>query len=243
LPIERAQRNKPLRLLGYGDPLTVGTGTADVGRRLSFPLNLPDGCARIEVIGGRPVAGLLADVWDASNALIASSTSGEGAALFACGKGGRARIDVEALNRPGPFAIELRRERAANPELVAHPLAAGRLLAALTSRGDNVTAGVAGDVKVFTLDPTSQKTVDINIADGRCGDVIAALDAGGSGIDLRLVDIQSGEEYALSRGRLVAESRVCASGHPRALRAELRIGAGKSDALLLTRMTPVVPPP
>ncbi|HMJ52230.1 MAG TPA: hypothetical protein VK540_09145 [Polyangiaceae bacterium] len=243
LSIERAQRAKPLRTLGYSEPTTVGSGTADVGRRLSFPLNLPEGCARIDVIGGRPVAGLTADVWDANNALVASSMSGEGPTLFACGKGGRARIDIEALNRPGPFAIEMRRERVPNAQLVAHPLAASRLLSALNARGESVTVGVASDVRVLALEPTQLRTFDVPLADGRCGDVVAALDAGGTGIDVRLTDGQSGEEFSLSRGRLLAQSRVCAAGRARTLRGEVRLGAGKADALVVLRLTPILPPP
>jgi hypothetical protein len=242
LSIERAQRAKPLRSLGYGEATTIGTGTADVGRRLTFPINLPEGCARIDIIGGRPVAGLTADVWDAANALIASSTSGEGPTLFACGKGGRSRIDIEALNRPGPFAIEMRRERVPNAQLVTHPLAAGRLLSALNARGENITVGAASDVRVLALDPTSLKTFDLQLADGRCGDVVAALDAGGTGIDLRLTDGQSGEEFSLARGRLLAESRVCAAGRARTLRGEVRLGSGKTDALVLMRLAPILPP-
>jgi hypothetical protein len=242
LSIERAQRAKPLRSLGYGEAITVGTGTADVGRRLTFPVNLPEGCARIDIIGGRPVAGLTADVWDTTNALVASSTSGEGPTLFACGKGGRSRIDIEALNRPGPFAIEMRRERVPNAQLVAHPLAAGRLLAALNARGENITVGAASDVRVLSVDPTSLKTFDLQLPDGRCGDVVAALDAGGTGIDVRLTDGQSGEEFSLARGRLLAQSRVCAAGRPRTLRGEVRLGAGKTDALVLMRLAPILPP-
>lgn len=242
LSIERAQRAKPLRTLGYGEPATIGTGTADVGRRMSFPLNLPDGCARVDIIGGRPLAGLTADVWDSNNALVASSTSGEGPTLFACGKGGRSRIDIEALNRPGPFAIEMRRERAPHAQLALHPLAAGRLLSALNARGENVTVGTAADVKVLSLEPNQLKTFDLALADGRCGDVVAALDNGGTGIDLRVTDAQSGEEFSLVRGRLLAQSRVCAAGHARTLRGELRLGAGKTDALVLLRLAPAVQP-
>ncbi|HMI86149.1 MAG TPA: hypothetical protein VK550_18770 [Polyangiaceae bacterium] len=242
LSIERAQRAKPLRTVGYGEPTTIGTGTADVGRRLSFPMNLPEGCARIDVIGGRPLAGLTADVWDANNALVASSTSGEGPTLFACGKGGRARIDIEALNRPGPFAIEMRRERAPNGQLVAHPLAAGRLLSALNARGENVTVGAASDVKVLALESALLKTFDIPLPDGRCGDVVAALDSGGTGIDVRLTNAQSGEEFSLSRGRLLAQNRICSAGHARILRGEVRLAAGKADALVLMRLTPILPP-
>jgi hypothetical protein len=241
LSIERAQRAKPLKLLGYGDPTSIGSGTADVGRRLSFPLNLSEGCVRLDVIGGRPLAGIAADVWDASNNLVASALAGDGPTLFACGKAGRGRIDVEALSRPGPFAIEMRREHAAIAGLITHPLAAGRVLAALNGRSDPVTAGVAGETKALALEPTSLKTFDLQLADGRCGDVVAALDVGGSGIDMRLVDSQSGEEFSLSRGRLVVEAHVCAAGRPRTFRGELRLGAGKADALVVMRLTPIVP--
>jgi hypothetical protein len=243
LSIERAQRAKSLRTLGYGDPTTVGSGTADVGRRLSFPITLPDGCVRLDVVGGRPLAGITADVWDASSNLIASGSAGEGPTLFACGKAGRARIDVEALSRPGPFAIEMRRERAPSATLVSHPIAASRLLAALNARTDLVTAGAAGEAKVLALDATSLKTFEFVLADGRCGDLVVGLDSGGSGVDLRLVDAQSGEEFSLTRGRLLAQSRVCASGRARNLRAELRLGAGKADALVVMRLAPVAPPP
>jgi hypothetical protein len=241
LAIERAQRGKPLKVLGYTDPTSVGTGTADVGRRLSFPLSLPDGCVRLDVIGGRPLAGIAADVWDASNNLVASALSGDGPTLFACGKAGRGRIDVEALSRPGPFAIEMRRERTAVAQLVAHPLAAGRVLAELNGRGDPVTASIASETKSLSLDSTSLKTFDLQLADGRCGDVVAALDAGGSGLDMRLVDNQNNEEFSLSRGRLVAQSRICAAGRARTLRGELRLGAGKADALVIMRLLPIVP--
>ena len=239
--IERATRAKPLPHSATSEPARSARDR-DVGRRLSFPLNLPEGYARIDVIGGRPVAGLTADVWDASNALVASSMSGEGPTLFACGKGGRARIDIEALNRPGPFAIEMRRERVPNGQLVTHPLAASRLLSALNARGENVTVGAANDVKVLSLEPTLLRTFDIPLADGRCGDVVAALDAGGTGIDVRITDAQSGEEFSLSRGRLLAQSRVCAAGRARNLHGEVRLGAGRTDALVLMRLTPILPP-
>jgi hypothetical protein len=180
-------------------------------------------------------------VWDASNTLMASALAGDGPTLFACGKAGRGRIDVEALSRPGPFAIEMRRERSAIAQLISHPLAAGRMLAALDGRGDPVTTGVASDAKSLSLDPTSLKTFDLQLADGRCGDVVAALDAGGSGLDMRLVDNQNNEEFSLSRGRLVAEARVCAAGRARALRGELRLAAGKADALVVMRLLPIVP--
>jgi hypothetical protein len=116
------------------------------------------------------------------------------------------------------------------------------VLSALNAKVDLVTAAAAGEAKVVTLDPTTLKTFDFQLADGRCCDVVVALDAGGAGVDLRMVDGQSGEEFSLARGRLVAESRICASGRPRAVRGELRVGAGKTDALVVVRMAPVEAP-
>ncbi|HEX9297512.1 MAG TPA: hypothetical protein VF881_16835 [Polyangiaceae bacterium] len=242
LSSERGQRSKPLRALGYADAATVATGNAEVGRRLSYALSLPDGCVRIDVIGGRPLVGIVADVWDASNNLLANATAGDGPTLFACGKAGRGRIDLEALSRAGPFAVEVRRERNAHAALIAHPVAAGRVLSALNNRSELATAGVAADIKIVSLEPSSFKTVDVELADGRCGDVVAALDAGGTGVDLRLLDRQSGEEFALARGRLLAVTRICAVGRARSIRGEVRLAAGKADALVVMRLAPVAPP-
>jgi hypothetical protein len=242
LGLERAERGRRLRSLGYPEPVLVGTGTTDVGRRLSFPLTLLEGCARVDVVGGRPLAGVTADIWDAANNLVASGASGDGPTLFACGKGGRARIDLEALNRPGPVAIEVRRESTALPALITRPLAASRLLSALHGRSEPVTAGAAANVKVLSLDTSSLRTFDIEIPDSRCGEIVAALDAGGSGLEMRLLDAPTGEEYALERGRLLAQSHVCAAGRARSLRGELRLSAGKADALVVLRLAPIVPP-
>jgi hypothetical protein len=236
----RGERAKSLHGLGFGDAVAVGAGTADVGRRASFPIDLPEGCARIDLVGGRPIAGLLADLWDPAGSLVARGDGSDAPTLWACGKGGKGRIDVEATSRPGPFAIDLRKDRAAPPILVAHPLAAGRLLSYLDARAP-ITAGAAGDARAIALDATSLKTFDLSIPEGRCVDVIAALDAGGAGIDLRLVDPRAGEQ-ALTRGRSLASARTCATtGGARSIQAELRLDAGKTDALVLTRPVAITP--
>lgn len=240
LATARGERAKSLHGLGFADPVAVGTGTADVGRRTSFPIDLPDGCARVDLVGGRPIAGLFVDLWDASGSLVASGDGGDAPTLWACGKGGKGRIDVEATSRPGPFAIDLRKDRSAPPLLVAHPLAASRLLAYLDTRAP-ISAGAAGDARAVPLDATSLKTFELSIPEGRCVDVVAALDAGGTGVDLRLLDPHAGEQ-ALSRGRTLASARACAtSGGARTMQAELRLAAGKADALVLTRPVAITP--
>src|SRR5262249_58328395 len=125
ISIERAQRGKALRVLGYGEPTTVGTGTADVGRRLSFPITLPDGCVRLDVVGGRPLAGITADVWDASSNLIASGTAGGGPAPFAWGEGGGARLAVGAPGPPRPLALRAGPRQTPHPPPPAPPPPAG----------------------------------------------------------------------------------------------------------------------
>jgi hypothetical protein len=65
-------------------------------------------------------------------------------------------------------------------------------------------------------------------------EVIAAIDAGGSGLDLRLVDTVSNESTVV-RARHVVADRLCAGPSPMAGAAELRLGAGKADALVVTR--------
>jgi hypothetical protein len=113
------------------------------------------------------------------------------------------------------------------------------LLRALnTGRGPLVTAEGAVDARRLGLETTQLRSFEISVPDGQCADVVAALDQGGSGLDLRLVDLASNEQHSLVRGRLLCQSRACASGRPRALRVELRLDAGKADALVLSRVSP-----
>jgi len=242
LPAERALRGKALRSLGYAEPSIITSATATVGRRFGVPIDLPAGCARLDLVGARPLSGLTADLWDSSSNLIASGSSGDGPTLFACGRGGRARLDVEALSRPGPFAVELRREKTSPAALVAHPVAAGRLLAAIDSRSEPATASGVGDAKILALDTTSLKGFDFTVEDGHCTQITAALDAGAAGADLRIVDAQSSEEVSSARGRLVAQARACAEGSARNLRVELRLETGKTDALVAAKPTPAAAP-
>jgi hypothetical protein len=242
LSAARTARSERLKTLGYSEPKTVASGTADVGKRISYPVDLAPGCTRIDLIAGKPLAGVLASLWDPAGNLVAESESGLGPTLFACGAGGHARIDLEATLKPGPFTVDLRRESTAPAALVRHPLGAARLLGALEEQaGSALTAGAGKDAKVVALDPSALGAFDVSVPDGRCGDVVAALDKGGSGLDLRITDPDTHEERAHVRGRSRAATRICGGGtHP--LRGELRLASGQGDALVLTRLIPVVPP-
>jgi len=229
----REKRAKELRELGYAKATAVGSSKAEVGRKTSFDVDLPEGCARIDVIGGKPITGLLVDLWDANGNLLASADGESAPYTFVCGPGGRGRIDVEATSRPGPFAIELRSEPVSPAHLRAQPIAASRLLRHLATR-DRVTASSAADAQELVLDEASSKSLDLRLLPSRCVDVVAALDAGGTGIELRVLDAE-GSEISLGRGDALATTRACAPGRSRGMKAELRLSAGKANALVLVR--------
>jgi hypothetical protein len=236
----RASRARELSASGYTSAKSVGMGKALVGDRVSVPLELPAGCARVDVIAGRPLGSVDAALWDEKGALLGRGSGGTGAALFTCGPARAARVDVEALARPGPLAIELRRDPAAPPVLVSHPVAAGRLLQRMNAgAGSALGAGLASAAQVVSLDPLTRRAVPITIPAGGCVEVVAALDGAGSGLDMRLVDASGAS--SLTRSRYVAADRLCAEGGASTGTVELRLDAGRADALVLAR--PIAGPP
>lgn len=217
-------------------PAVVARGQAIVGSRSSHPVKLEKGCTRLDVVAGRPLGTVTAALWDdATGELLAETVGGSGAALHACGPARAARIDVEARSRPGPYAVEARRDRAAPPALVAHPVAAARLLdRVLASSADPRGAAVAEASQVASLDESRVTRLPLNVERGACYDLVASLDGGAaSGLELR-VDDGSGGPAPVARGRHVASERFCVGdASPRAV--ELRLGRGRADALVLTR--------
>ncbi|APR81026.1 Hypothetical protein A7982_06373 [Minicystis rosea] len=223
--------------LAYAPPRAVATGQARVGSRTAVAVDLPAGCARIDVIAGKPLSELAAALWDDHGLLVAESRAGGSTPLFACGRGGPTRVEVESLESPGPFAVELRRDKAAPPALVAHPAAAARLLARLNAGGPAVDATAAASATVVSLDEGQRRSVPVPLPNGACVDVVAALDTGGSGLDLRLVD-GAGEGH-VTQARHVVADRVCAAPNGKPGLAEIRLLSGKAEALVLLR--PVTP--
>ncbi len=219
---------------GYAAAKSVATGTARVGSRTSVSLDLPAGCARLDVIAGRPLADVAATLWDDKGAMIADTRGGAGATIFACGKGGAARLDLEALESPGPFAVELRKDHTAPALLVAHPIAAARLLERMGAGGDPGGASAAASATLVALDPGQIKTFPIAVPASSCVEVIAALDGGGTGVDLRVTAL--GADGTITRSPDVAGDRLCAGSTPIVGAYELRLGAGKADALVITRV-------
>jgi hypothetical protein len=69
-------------------------------------------------------------------------------------------------------------------------------------------------------------------------EVIAALDAGGSGVDLRLVNTATDESTLLAGAATWWPIGCARASLAIAGAAELRLGAGKTDALVLVRPVP-----
>lgn len=219
-------------------PLVAARGRAVVGSRSSHPVKLEKGCTRIDVVAGSPLGTVAAALWDeATGDLLAETVGSTGATLHACGPARAARVDVEARSRPGPYAIEVRRDRAAPAALVAHPVAAARLLDRVLQLPGAHGAAVAETTQVAALDESRVTRLPLRAPEGGCYDVIAALDGGAaSGLELRVDDGRGGPR-GLARGRHVASERFCVTDTaPRTL--ELRLGRGRVDALVLTRPVP-----
>jgi hypothetical protein len=215
----------------------IGAGALEVGRRSSQEIELPGGCSRIDVIGGEPLRGVETWLWSADSDLLASERGGGKATLFVCGKAGKARLDIEALTRGGPYAIELASEPDAPKQLAENPLAASRLISRMVSRGLIASAPEIGAVHQLELEPAKLGLLELKVPVGRCLDVNVAIGAGGSGVELRVVGPQ-GDELSLLRGSTSGNTRVCALRMGETLQAklELRVLSGSSRALVATRL-------
>lgn len=234
----RRQHAERLDAAGYPKARSVAKGTLSVGRRQSLDLDLRKGCYRLDVWSQHPMHGVEAWLWSPDGSLIANERSGTNATLFACTRGAKARLDAEALVRPGNYEVELREERETPEILNDHPLAASRLLARMVARGVIKTGHQVGAPQKFQLSSTKLERMDVLIPVGRCVDVTLALDAGASGAEIRLLDKSDGHEVALARGPQSTSTRACSLDRPDTLNvsAELRVGSGSAVGLVATRM-------
>jgi hypothetical protein len=78
LDLDAARRALAAELapLGYGAPRILVTGSARLGARTAVPVDLPAGCARLDVIAGKPLVEVAAALWDDHGALLAEARGG-----------------------------------------------------------------------------------------------------------------------------------------------------------------------
>ena len=238
----RAARNAALAKAGYATPASSQNGQLQLGRRATVPVELAagNGCTRIDIVAGAPLALVEAAIWDDAGALLGSADGAADATVFACGKG-KARVDLGARGRPGPYTVLTRVERWKDPVFAAHPLAAGRMLGRAAVGPTVLHEGNAGGVKHTTLDASHQYVQNTAIPANQCLRVAFGVEGEGTGLEVRLFDAATNEELDRSHGQTAAAVRACTTGAARNVRLEARATAGKLDAVLGERTGPAVP--
>jgi hypothetical protein len=242
MPLEttKTARNQELAKSGYPPPDSTQTGTLAIGRLSALPLDLgspKEACSRVDVVAGAPLALIYATVWDEKGGLV---TKGEGVAsvtLFACGRG-KARLELEARGRPGPFASLVRPERWKAPVFSQYPLASSRMLARAAVGPTDVIEGTALSARAVVLDATHLTGWEESIPAGKCLRVAVGAEGEGTGLEGRILERASGDEIDRSHASHAISLGACATpGAPRVVRVELRASAGKLDAVVGERVS------
>jgi hypothetical protein len=236
---ELAALEQRLKKLGYGPVKSVSKLDLQVGRRSSTALTLGQGCTRIDVVGSAPLRGLNARLWSETGSLRAEAAAGGSVTLFGCGAG-KPRLDASAVLAPGPVNIALQREADVPPELLRLPLAGGRLVSRMLSRGVLRRADAIGKVTELALTAEQLVNVPLMVPLDRCLDVNVAIEGNAAGLELRAVDSDSELELDAAVGEEAASARLCAFNRAAQgslnVRVELRSVSGTAKALLATRL-------
>jgi hypothetical protein len=239
LEAAKTARNTELAKSGYRAPESTQSGTLVIGRLLEVPLDLgarKDACARVDVVGGSPLALLHAAVWDEKGALV---TRGEGATsvtLFACSRG-KARLELEARGRPGPYASLVRPERWTDPVFLQYPLAASRMLERVAVGPSLLLVGNPLSARAVVLDGAHALDWEESVPPGRCLHVAAGAEGEGTGLEGRVLERATGEEIDRSHAGHAVGIRACAGpGAARAVRVEMRVTSGKLQVVIGERV-------
>lgn len=228
-----------LKKWGYAPGAPLAKMELQVGRRSSSTLTLGQGCTRVDVVGAAPLRGVDARLWSDSGTLRASGAGGGNATLFACGAG-KLRLDASAVLGPGSVSVLAQREAGVPPELERLPLAGGRLVARMVSRGVLFRADAIGKVTELSLNAERLTTVPVLVALDRCMDVNVAIEGPAAGVELRAVEQDTELELDSAVGENVASTRLCGYGRGARgslnVRIELRALSGTARALVATRL-------
>lgn len=229
----RTRLHTRLTTAGYQSPLALGRGQLTAGVMQTVPVQLPQGCSRLDVLVGKPLIGVRAWLWNDSDQQIATAAGGERATLFGCvTRRTQAQLQIQGNGRPGPYVVEMRREQtAASNDVKQLSLAASRMLQ--RSEATNHESGLRGfgSIHRLRLDENTRATLPLRVPVRRCQDVVVAADAGAVGLQLRVVRDDDGAELTTARGADVALVHVCATVEPIKAQLFVTVEAGRADAL------------
>ena len=221
LEAAKSERGEALAHAGYGAAAFTTAGTLTLGRRTSVPLDLKGVagvCTRIDVVAGAPLALIEGRAWieppdKPDHASLVSAGDGVwGTALFACARGGKAWLDLEAHGRSGPFAVTTRVERWRDPAFGAHPLAASRMLARAAEGPTMLLEGVPVGVRAATLEEGKALSWVETAPPWGCLQVTAGAEGEGTGLELRAFDGATGDELDRSHAERAVSVRACGPG-------------------------------
>jgi hypothetical protein len=229
----KSARDALLAKSGYDAAVTTTAGTLSLGHRARVPLDLkglPGSCARIDVVGGAPLALLDGKVWSDAGALLASAEASTSLALFVCART-PAHLDIETRGRPGPFVLTVRPERWRDTAFEAHPLAASRMLSRAAAGPDMLLDGKEQATRELVLDGERVTSWTETVAAGRCLRATVGVQGDGAGVEARV--FEGSDEIDRSEAAHAASVRACATAEaPRTVRFEVRASAGHVDAVL-----------
>ncbi len=246
LEAAKTEREGTLAHAGYGAASFTTKGELALGRRATIALdfgNAPAGsCMRIDVVAGAPLALVDARVWSGErdksdkSELVTSGEGAWGAAVFACAHG-KARLDLEARGRGGPFAVTTRAEKWKDAAFARFPLAAARMLARAADGSATLFDGSPSSARALSLEPDKLLAWSETVAASQCVHVSAGAEGEGTGLELRAFDAASGEEIDRSHAQRAVSVRACAeTTTARAVRFELRTTSGKLDVIVGERV-------
>jgi hypothetical protein len=221
----------------HGARSVLARGSAAIGRRESRDVELAAGCTRFDVVAGAPLRGVEAWLWSAGEgggALLAHDDGSGLATLFACSPAAKARLDVEAVTRAGPYALEARVTKLRAGLYGEHPLAASRLLGRLWAAARIPSPEAAGAPVRLDLSPTALARHTLEVPARSCLDATIAVGPGAEGVELRLIDASKNDELSLVRGTYSAIATICTLERtgPTRIDLEARSASGSAAALL-----------
>ena len=228
-----AEKHKVLERLGYSRESVLGQFWIERGFEHRVVASNDRGCTRFDVFSGAPSSGVQARLYTPDGDLLTGDGDSQHFPMLAC-MSGKFTLVMEATGRGGPLVVEQRRETAKNPIALNFPRAAARSFKRAWNLGLVKSFGQLTSLdSTWLLDERAWER-EISLDPGQCKAYFVALDGDASGIDLRIIDIETGEIIGGEQHPDAAHAEVCAPAgeKPRAYRLRATVQSGRSPALL-----------
>jgi len=235
LPAALARHDESrLSTVGWGEPEELRRETIPTRGMLRVPVELSRGCARLDVVGGAPLAQFDAQLWRRDGVSLAAARGGEVATVYACTPSAtKADLELVAIDRPGPVAVLHRHIDDVPAALMAAPRAASRLLGRFEGLGlGPVSPTSLEGLTAQPLEPGRRGEGKLTLEPGQCVDLVAAADGPPQSVSLRLEE--GSIEHVRTSGHGVTALEHCSreGGH---FRYRLEVTGAAADVLTAHR--------